>query len=203
MDFKKISYYTVGIIFWTSFYMWASCNLLPTTKHVFEAEWKAQTFQSPQLTVELPFQLKVKDAEMSKYIPEELKEVIQEMNILGFEQTDQIMCLITQATYAEYITADLLGAAEGSITTLKNKTEFQNLEFTQQPFPTQGMIGVKQNGYFEKNATKYAFTQIIFTEENHIWQLIFSHKDGDEYGEKICDKILSSIHVETNFQPVS
>jgi len=171
------------------------------TKELVEGEWVLSEYGNPGVIVETPQVLKRIDA--TKVLPKNAYAILKEMQMFGYGSlTDTFYVLVSTNKFKQQTEINFDTVLEG-ITTTWEKTGAQNILFKQEEFNTdKGVTGVKAYGtmtVIDKNkgeSEKMYYEILLFKQDGGLQQIIVVHKDGDEYGKKILDRIINSAELK-------
>lgn len=171
------------------------------TKELLEGEWVKSTYGNPGVTIETPKVLKRID--LSKSLPKNGLALVKEMNSFAYGSVlDNFYLMVSTLKYKQDSTAvDLKKSLEVSLQTLETQGA-QNMIVKQEDFETQqGISGIKGYGTFSrisdvtKTSEKIYYEVLLFGQEGGLQQIMIFHEEGDQYANKISDRVLNSVEL--------
>ncbi len=171
------------------------------SKELLEGEWVYSEYGNPSVIIETPQVLKRTD--LSKILPKESMALIKEMQSFRYGGLiDDFQLMVSTLKYKQESEIDLSKAIESTIQMLESQGA-QNMLVKQEEFDTkQGVKGMRAFGTFSrintvsKSSTKYYYEIILFNQEGGLQQLTMQHEEGDQYAEKILERILNSVELK-------
>ena len=172
------------------------------TKDLLEGEWVSSEYGNPSVYIETPKVLKRTDA--NEQIPKEAMDMLKEFQMFGYGAIlDQFFVLVSTNKYKDEVQLDLSKALEGIINTMELRGA-RNIILKQEEYETtDGISGIKAYGTMtqvdpvSKESIKVYYDIMIFGHENGLQQILVVHKEGDEYGKKISERVLRSVELKT------
>ncbi|MEM9077716.1 MAG: BatD family protein [Bacteroidota bacterium] len=170
------------------------------TKDLLEGEWVFSSYGYPPIELETPDVLVRNEAEL----PEEAQELVKELQTFRYGSYVGLFAVSTSSvTYKEQTEPNFEAAIAGTLSTFES-LGVKNIITKQEEFTTKsGVRGLKTygTGNFKNpvnNESKRAKYNILsFGGKGFMQQIIITWEDGDEYAEKIVDRILGSLDVKT------
>lgn len=171
------------------------------TKELLEGEWVKSTYGNPGVMIETPKVLKRID--LSKSLPKNGLALVKEMNSFAYGSVlDNFYLMVSTLKYKQDSTAvDLKKSLEVSLQTLETQGA-QNMIVKQEDFETQqGISGIKGYGTFSrisditKTSEKIYYEVLLFGQEGGLQQIMIFHEEGDQYANKISDRVLNSVEL--------
>lgn len=171
------------------------------SKELLEGEWITSEYGNPSVIIETPQVLKRID--LSKILPKAGMALIKEMQSFSYGTiSDDLYIMISTITFKKDNKIDLPKSLENSLQVLESQGA-QNLLVKQEGFDTkQGIQGIKGYGTFSKidpigrSSTNYYYEIILFSQEGGLQQILFFHKEGDEYADEISERMLNSVELK-------
>ena len=171
------------------------------TKDLVEGEWVLSEYGNPGVIVETPRVLKRMD--VTKTLPKDAFAVLKEMQMFGYGSlTDSFYVVVSTNKFQKETDVNFDVVLQGITNTWEN-IGAQNILFKQEEFNTdKGVTGVKAYGtmtVIDKNkgeSEKMYYEILLFKQDGGLQQIIVVHKDGDEYGKKILDRIINSAELK-------
>ena len=170
------------------------------TKSLLEGEWVASTYGYPPISLETPEVLRRQSAP----IPPDQKADIQELQVFLYENSEGLFTvsatslLMTQQKEPEYGQS-----IESFVKNLEQKGA-KNIITKDEEFTTvTGVKGVKVYGSAQfalpdsKETVLGRYSVLLFGGPGFQQQIMLTWKDGDNYAEKIVDRILDTAEVKT------
>jgi hypothetical protein len=170
------------------------------TKELLEGEWVASSYGFPPVQLETPDVLVRQEMDL----PQEMKEVIKELQAFSYGSYAGIFSISTSSvTYKEEIDPNF-EVAVSTILASFEQLGLKNIITKQEEFVTQsGVKGLKTygTGTFENSGNpdskKAKYSILSFGGKGFMQQVVLTWEDGDEYAERIVDRILNSLDVKT------
>ena len=170
------------------------------TKELLEGDWVASSYGFPPVQLETPDVLVRQEMDL----PKEMKEVVKELQAFSYGSYAGIFSISTSSiTYKEEIDPNF----EVAVSTILANFEqlgLKNIITKQEEFVTQsGVKGLKTygTGTFENSGSsdskKAKYSILSFGGKGFMQQVVLTWEDGDEYAERIVDRILNSLDVKT------
>lgn len=165
-----------------------------STKELYNAKWKTQSFGKNTLTIKTPVELKV---EKVPELPEEVKQLIDFIELYNYTSLiNNLQIVVSSSKYLNAVPLNLDGATNGVINTLKTQPTITDFIYEIEEYNDFGLTGNKITGTFNERGVSKEFTLFVFVKENSLWNVMFSNKQNDEFGKKIIDKIINSLKIE-------
>ena len=163
-----------------------------TPQELLEAEWFKETFELG-ITIEVP--LKLTKSELP--IPEEVKEVIDQMYSYGYESKNSLTILVNSIKYNPIIGgSDLQGAANGSINEMKMQKGVTDFNYSEDSFEKSNIPGFLHRGNFKLEGIAAEFVNVGFAKDLNLWQVVIIFPEGDEVGRIIANRIVESVELK-------
>ena len=181
------------------------------TKELVEGEWILSEYGNPGVIVETPKVLKRIDAK--KELPKNAYAILKEMQLFEFGALNQSLYISistnkfkeTPNTTGENKPAEInFDTVLDGITKNWQTKGATNMLFKQEDFNTdKGVTGVKAYGtmtVIDKNngdSEKMYYEILLFKQDGGLQQIVVSHREGDEYGKKIGERIINSAELKS------
>jgi flagellar basal body-associated protein FliL len=165
------------------------------TEQLLNDRWVKKTYGNPPLTIETPLILKAQEI---PNIPPEVKKLVDNME--GFQYKSLVNGLeinIATNLYVPNLQANLKGAVDGAVAELQKQPTISNFKHQTEAFNKLNVTGGRIFGTFDENNIKKKFEAIILVEDNKMWLVSTSHILNDESAEKIVERIINSIKIDT------
>lgn len=170
------------------------------TKELLEKEWVSSTYGFPPIAIETPQVLLRQDAKL----PPEAAEAIQEIQIFSFgSYLGLFSASVTATTFKEQNEPDFEKAIGGSLAYFE-ANGIKNIIPKQEKFLTKSEVeGIKTYGSAQyedpisKDKKNIKYTMLNFGGKGFMQQVIMTWEEGDDYAEKIVERILASVDVNT------
>ncbi len=171
------------------------------TKDLVEGEWVYSEYGNPGVKIETPKVLKRMNSE--NILPKNAMAMIKEMQVFLYgSMMDDFYVLVSTSTFKQEMKIDLQQTAENSIKVFEAKGA-QNVIVKTEDFDTQdGITGKKAYGTMtmldkiKGQSTKMYYEILVFAQNNGVQQITILHKEGDEYGQKIMERVLNSVELQ-------
>jgi hypothetical protein len=175
------------------------------TKDLVEGEWVYSEYGDPGVKIETPKVLKRMD--ISHAIPKEMASLIKSMQMFAYgSMIDAFYITVSTTKFKQPVNSDLDKAIEGSLKTIEMRGA-QNVIVKSEEFDTQkGISGKKAYGTFlfvdqkTHSSEKIYYEMLAFGQEGGLQQIIIMHREGDDYGKQISDRILNSVELQATTQ---
>ena len=170
------------------------------TKDLLEGEWVASSYGFPPVELETPNVLIRQDVQL----PKETQDLIKELQAFSYGSYVGIFSVSTSSITYKEETDPNFDAAVGTILSNFEKLGIKNIITKQEEFVTKsGVKGLKTYGTgtyedaLDKDSKKAKYNILSFGGKGFMQQVVITWEDGDEYAEKIVDRILTSLDVKT------
>lgn len=165
-----------------------------STKELYNAKWKTQSFGKNTLTIKTPVELKV---EKVPELPEEVKQLIDFIELYNYSSlVNNLQIVVSSSKYLKTVPLNLDGVTNGAINTLKNQPTITDFIYEIEEYSDFSLTGNRITGTFNERGVSKEFTLFVFVNEQSLWNVMFSNKQNDEFGKKIIDKIINSLKIE-------
>ena len=172
-----------------------------TSKELLEGEWIYSEYGNPGVIIETPKVLKRID--LSKSLPKDGMALIKEMQSFAYGSVpERFYIIVSTIKFKKETEIDLSKALDGSLQMLESKGA-QNIVIKQDEFETkEGVKGRKGYGTFTmidpilKTSAKLYYEVLGFSQEGGLQQIIIIHEEGDQYANKISDRVLNSVELK-------
>ena len=170
------------------------------TKELLEGEWVASSYGFPPVELETPDVLVRQEVEL----PAETRELIKELQTFTYGSYVGVFAVgASSVTYKEQVDPNFDAAIGSTLATFEN-LGVKNITTKQEEFVTKsGVQGLKTYGTgnfvnpLSKESKKAKYNILTFGGKGFMQQVIITWEDGDDYAEKIVDRILTSLDVKT------
>ncbi len=171
------------------------------TKSLYESEWVVSEYGNPAIKIETPKVLKRTDPK--EYFNENIAAVISEMQVFNFGNiSEKLSISISTLTYKKKLEVELNVFAEEFLKDFEAKGA-QNLIVKTEDFQTEERVeGVKCYGTMnvidevKKTGIKVYYELVVFKQDNGLQYIMVTHEEGNEYGNKISEKIINSVELK-------
>ena len=171
------------------------------SKELLEGEWIKSEYGNPGIIIETPKVLKRVD--LTKTLPKDGMALIKEMQSFAYGNIrDNFYIMISTLKYKKEGEIDLSKSMDGALQSLESQGA-QNMIVKQEDFETkEGIKGLKAYGTFSKinsdtqSSAKLYYEALLFSQEGGLQQIIIFHEEGDEYGNQISERVLSSVELK-------
>ncbi len=171
------------------------------SKQLLEGEWVYSEYGNPSVKLETPKVLKRID--ISQSLPKEGMALIKEMQSFAYGTLlGNLYIMVSTYSFKQETELDLSKSIEGSIQGIEAQGA-QNMIVKQEEFETKdGIKGMKGYGTFSKidnitkSSTKIYYEILIFSQEGGLQQIMMMHNEGDQYANKISERILNSVELK-------
>ena len=195
--------FLLGLIYFKGFDYVKDNFLGHPTKDLAEGEWVYSEYGSPGIKIETPKVLKRMDA--SKMVPKEATAMVKSMQMFGYGSLfEDFYIVITTVSYKQETQADLDKGVEGALKALEAQGA-SNIVVKTEEFDTQkGLRGKKAYGTLTMidkingKSTKMYYELIFFGQNNGLQQIMVFHREDDQYGQEITDRMLNSVELSVS-----
>jgi len=171
------------------------------TKELMEGEWVYSEYGNPGVKIETPKVLKRIKSET--LLPKSAMANFKEMQVFMYgSMLDDFYIGVSTTTFKQETKIDLEQTAENSIKIFETKGA-QNVIVKTEDFDTQdGISGKKAYGTMtmldkiKGASTKVYYEILVFAQNNGVQQITILHREGDEYGQKIMERVLNSVELQ-------
>lgn len=171
------------------------------TKDLVEGEWVYSEYGNPGVKIETPKVLKRMKSDA--LLPKSAMANFKEMQVFMYgSMLDDFYIGVSTTTFKQETKIDLQQSAENSIKVFEAKGA-QNVIVKTEDFDTQdGISGKKAYGTMtmldkiKGQSTKMYYEVLVFAQNNGVQQITILHKEGDEYGQKIMERVLNSVELQ-------
>ena len=173
------------------------------TKDLLEGQWVKSEYGHPGVSVETPKVLKRSPmmAELSKKTFAEVKDVA----VFAYgSMTDNFYVVVSTTTYKEPIDSDLNGAMEGALKSMEGQGATNILVKSEEFATGKGVTGLRAYGNMSmpepitKKPIRVYYEMYYFKQEQGLQNVMVMHKEGDEYGAQILERIKNSVELRIN-----
>lgn len=167
-----------------------------STKELLHGDWIKSDYGNPSISIETPQVLKRMDTK--KAIPKDAAALIKDMQLFGYGSLiGQFNIAVSSIQFKKEMQVDLKQSLDGSIKTLGTQG-CQNMALKQEEFSTgKGIKGMKAYGTFNYQGEKMYCEILAFGQSGGLQQVMIFHKEGDENAEKISERMLTSVELQT------
>ena len=170
------------------------------TKELLEGEWVSSSYGFPPVIIESPEVLLRQEVKL----PQETAEAVKEIQIFSYGSYLGLFSVSTgSTTFKEQIDPNFEAAISGTLTSFE-ASGIKNIIPKQEDFVSKsGVQGLKTfgSGQFQDPITKdkknIKYTMVVFGGKGFIQQVVLTWEEGDEYAEKIVERVLASVDVKT------
>jgi hypothetical protein len=170
------------------------------TKELLENEWVASSYGFPPIDITTPEVLVRQEIDL----PPEAAEVVKDMQLFSYGSYLGLFSITTASTtYKEQNEPDFEAAIGSSLASFE-ANGIKNIIPKQEEFTTASEIkGLKTYGSgqyqdpISKDKKNIKYTMLNFGGKGFMQQIIITWEEGDEYAEKIVERILTSVDVKT------
>ena len=171
-------------------------------KELAEGQWVYSEYGNPGIKIEAPEVLKRIDA--SSTLPKNTAALIKEMQLFSCGNIlENYAVTLSTRTFKKETKLDLDKTAEEYLNMLEAQGA-QNILVKTEDFGTQkGISGKKAYGtisFFDADngkATKMYYELLLFSQNGGLQTLFVAYKESDKYGQKIAERIVNSVELQT------
>ncbi|MBC7606208.1 MAG: hypothetical protein H7199_04530 [Burkholderiales bacterium] len=168
------------------------------TKELLEGDWVSSQYGDPQIQIDTPKVLQRIDN--TKTYPKEMLSMFKEMSSFTYgSMLGSFYIAVSTSIPKKETDYDLKKALQGGV----NGFGGQDVVLSESEFETKaGVTGIKGYGTFVKTdpflkkSVKVYFEMLLFKEDNGLQQVILLHQEGDQYANKVADRILKSVELK-------
>ena len=170
------------------------------TKELLENEWVSSVYGFPPITIETPEVLLRQEVKL----PPEAEELVREIQVFSYGSYLELFSVTVGATsLKEPSEPDFEKSISNTLATFE-ANGIKNILPKQEEFTTKSeVIGLKTygSGQYEdpisKSKKKIKYAMLNFGGKGFMQQVVMTWEDGDDYAEKIVERILASVDVNT------
>lgn len=171
------------------------------TKSLLEGEWVASSYGFPPILLETPEVLYRKEVE----VPAEARETIRSMAVFSYDNPRANLSIMATSTILSDPKAepDFEMSVEAVLKRLE-QSGARNIITKQEEFTTvSGVKGIKVYGTARLSvpdsgaSIEGEYTILLFGGNGFMQQVVLSWERGDDYAEKIVERILKTLEVKT------
>lgn len=163
-----------------------------TSKEVLDQKWIKHTYGSFGLTVETP--MKMTKGELP--IPENIKQVIDQMDVYNYTSAKGFQVMINSIKYNPAIgQTNLQGAADGSVNEMKKQKGVTDFNYSEDHIFKNDIPGFIQQGTYKHNGIEVEFVNTIFSKGLILWQVLAAYQTTDEVGRRAAQRVIESIEI--------
>ena len=130
-------------------------------------------------------------------IPENIRQVIDKMDVYEYNSVKGFKILINSIKYDPVIgTANLEGAATGSINEMKLQKGVTDLNYSEEAVTRNEIPGFIQKGSYKFNGAGVEFINTGFSKGLIFWQVHVSYRMDDEVGRTAAKRVIDSIELK-------
>ena len=171
------------------------------SKILLENEWIKSDYGNPGVVVETPQVLRRMDPK--KALSKDAFAILKEMQMFSFGSLyEPLYVEVSTLKYKKETDVNFDTVLEG-ITKNWEKIGAQNILFKQEDFNTgKGVTGARAYGSMtvvdkeNDESEKMYYEILLFKQDGGLQQIIVSHRDGDQYGHAILQRIIKSAELK-------
>ncbi|GEC78361.1 BatD family protein [Flavobacterium aquatile] len=171
------------------------------SKILLENEWIKSDYGNPGVIVETPEVLRRMDPK--KALSKDAFAILKEMQMFSFGSLyEPLYVEVSTLKYKKETNVNFDTVLEG-ITKNWEKIGAQNILFKQEDFNTgKGVTGARAYGSMtvvdkeNDESEKMYYEILLFKQDGGLQQIIVSHRDGDQYGDAILQRIIKSAELK-------
>lgn len=171
------------------------------SKILLENEWIKSDYGNPGVVVETPQVLRRMDPK--KALSKDAFAILKEMQMFNFGSLyEPLYVEVSTIKYKKETDVNFDTVLEG-ITKNWEKIGAQNILFKQEDFNTgKGVTGARAYGSMtvvdkeNDESEKMYYEILLFKQDGGLQQIIVSHRDGDQYGDAILQRIIKSAELK-------
>ncbi len=175
------------------------------TEKLLKGEWIYSEYGNPSVAIETPKVLTRLDA--NKIMDPKSIAVLKEFQMFGFGGlTDEVYILVSTNKFKDTTDVNLDLVVEGSIKDWEAKGA-QNILVKKEEFTTKaGISGIRAYGTmavldgFAKRSSKLYYEMLYFKQDQGLQQVFVAHEEGDESGQEILERVISSVELQIGAQ---
>jgi len=162
---------------------------------LLDKEWVTASYGNPPIRISTPEKLSATFLEGEE--PQNMTQLVKDARSYTYSQGDAMSILVNTVEYRSGVSTSLRGAVEGAVYTLGQQPGVQELTHTVEDIQIQELEGKKVSGSYQIQERRFAFTNLLLADSNHLWQITVIHPQEDENGTTIAERITNSVEVET------
>lgn len=166
-----------------------------SAKELLHSDWLKSEYGNPAVIVETPEVLKRVD--VSKVVPKNAMALIKDMQMFSFGNIfENFYIAVSTTEFKQKKEIDLSMALDGTIKTIEAQG-VQNMIVKQEGFSTEkGVKGIKGFGTMSAQGEVLYYEILLFSQDGGLQQIMIVHKDNDENGQKIAERMLNSVELK-------
>ncbi|OYU82923.1 MAG: hypothetical protein CFE24_13595 [Flavobacterium sp. BFFFF2] len=173
------------------------------TKSLLEGEWIVSDYGNPSVKIETPGVLTRVNPE--KYLPKGSDALFKEMQLFALNDAGEsdYNILVHTFKYKQETAVDLDQTVDSTIKNLE-LLGYQDILVKTEGFDTQkGISGKKAYGTMTKinsltkSSTKLFYELLLFKQDGGLQEILLMHEEGDTYADRVTDRILKSVELQT------
>ena len=129
-------------------------------------------------------------------IPDNVKQLIEEMHTYSYESAKGFKVLINSIKYKQIAQqVNLEGAAIGSVNEMKMQKGVSDFKYDQTDFPKGDIPGFFQKGTYKQDGLEIEFMNVGFAKGLTLWQVFTAYLADDDVGQIAAQKVIDSIEI--------
>lgn len=173
------------------------------TKELLEGEWVKSEYGEPGVMIETPKVLK-RSPIMAK-LTKQSNPYVRDAAVFAYgSMTDNFYVTVSTTTYKDSFQVDLPRTVDLAIKTMEAQGA-SNILVKSEDFNTdKGISGIRAYGNMSmpdpvtKTPIRVYYELLFFKQKEGLQQVMIMHKEGDEYGMQILERIKNSVELKVN-----
>jgi hypothetical protein len=170
--------------------------LPPSAAELSKKEWVTKTYGNiPSLTMTSPMALE-KQAPIE--VPEEVKRlVLSSENYSYSNRRANLEIAVATSSYVPSVQTSLDGAVSGAQNALSQEAGVTIVRSDIEDFNIFSIDGKKVTGKLNQRGVILSYTSLFLVDENKLWTLMFTFKEGDTNCKAMVDRMINSIKIDS------
>ena len=171
------------------------------TKELLEGEWVKSEYGYPAVIIETPRVLKRQN--MEKMVPKETMALIKDMNLFSYgSMFEDFYIEVSTISYKKETKLDLNTALDGMVKVWESRGAKDILLKAEEFSTPNGITGLRSFGNMTfpdpitKKPERSYYEIYLFKQQNGLQQVLVIHREGDEAGVQILDRVKNSIELK-------
>ena len=170
--------------------------LPPSAAELSKKEWVTKTYGNiPSLTMTSPMALE-KQAPIE--VPEEVKRLVLSSENYSYSNgRANLEIAVATSSYVPSVQTSLDGAVSGAQNALSQEAGVTIVRSDIEDFNIFSIDGKKVTGKLNQRGVVLSYTSLFLVDENKLWTLMFSFKEGDTNCKAMVDRMINSIKIDS------
>ncbi|MFD2600834.1 BatD family protein [Flavobacterium suzhouense] len=173
------------------------------TKELLDGEWVKSEYGDPGVIIETPKVLK--RSPLLAKMTQQNNPHVREASVFAYgSMTDNFYVTVSTTTYKDSVQIDLPATVELAMKSMEAQGA-TNILVKSEDFNTdKGISGIRAYGNMSmpdpvtKTPVRVYYELLFFKQKEGLQQVMIMHKEGDEYGTQILERIKNSVELKVN-----